>query len=192
MVTSLLVIGNESHFPGGAGIEVGRAATATEALTSLSHRAWDVVLVGTVPDATPEAFLANLTRRYPSIPVLATAPPVAQGSPAAVWEFVDGATPRGIADAVRRAAEVARLRREVERLGADREDRLVGGEVARTFERGSIREMERLMIVARLARLNQNRTHSAASLDISVRTLRNKLREYRGAAPLESPTGEAR
>ena len=39
--------------------------------------------------------------------------------------------------------------------------------------------MERLMILDRLARLNQNRTRSAESLEISVRTLRNKLRDYR-------------
>jgi DNA-binding NtrC family response regulator len=51
--------------------------------------------------------------------------------------------------------------------------------VERTFRRGSIREMERLMILDRLARLNQNRTRSAESLEISVRTLRNKLRDYR-------------
>ena len=51
--------------------------------------------------------------------------------------------------------------------------------VDRTFRRGSIRDMERLMILDRLARLNQNRTRSAESLEISVRTLRNKLRDYR-------------
>ena len=51
--------------------------------------------------------------------------------------------------------------------------------IERTFRRGSIRDMERLMILDRLARLNQNRTRSAESLEISVRTLRNKLRDYR-------------
>jgi DNA-binding NtrC family response regulator len=54
--------------------------------------------------------------------------------------------------------------------------------VERTFRRGSIRDMERLMILDRLARLNQNRTRSAESLEISVRTLRNKLRDYRTTA----------
>jgi len=52
-------------------------------------------------------------------------------------------------------------------------------DVERVFRRGSIREMERLMILDRLTRLNQNRTRSAESLEISVRTLRNKLRDYR-------------
>jgi DNA-binding NtrC family response regulator len=52
-------------------------------------------------------------------------------------------------------------------------------EVASTFRSGSIREMERLMILDRLVQLNQNRTRSAESLEISVRTLRNKLRDYR-------------
>jgi DNA-binding NtrC family response regulator len=54
-----------------------------------------------------------------------------------------------------------------------------GDEVENTFRNGSIREMERLMILDRLAQLNQNRTRSAESLEISVRTLRNKLRDYR-------------
>ncbi len=54
-----------------------------------------------------------------------------------------------------------------------------GDAVESVFQRGSIRDMERLMILDRLARLNQNRTRSAESLDISVRTLRNKLRDYR-------------
>jgi len=54
-----------------------------------------------------------------------------------------------------------------------------GDVVESVFQRGSIRDMERLMILDRLARLNQNRTRSAESLEISVRTLRNKLRDYR-------------
>jgi DNA-binding NtrC family response regulator len=59
-----------------------------------------------------------------------------------------------------------------------------GDAVENVFRSGSIRDMERLMILDRLARLNQNRTRSAESLEISVRTLRNKLRDYRTQAPL--------
>jgi DNA-binding NtrC family response regulator len=40
-------------------------------------------------------------------------------------------------------------------------------------------ELERQHIMAALARCNNNRTHAARLLDISVRTLRNKLNEYR-------------
>ena len=54
-----------------------------------------------------------------------------------------------------------------------------GDTVESVFRSGSIRDMERLMILDRLSRLNQNRTRSAESLEISVRTLRNKLRDYR-------------
>ena len=49
----------------------------------------------------------------------------------------------------------------------------------KTFRDGSIRAMEKLMIMHRLGDHSQNRTHTAKTLQISVRTLRNKLREYR-------------
>lgn len=44
---------------------------------------------------------------------------------------------------------------------------------------GSLWEMERDLIFKTLARVNDNRTHAAKELGISIRTLRNKLREYR-------------
>jgi two-component system response regulator FlrC len=54
----------------------------------------------------------------------------------------------------------------------------------------SIWEMERDLIIRTLERVNGNRTHAAKLLDISIRTLRNKLREYRqldtGSANLAS------
>jgi two-component system response regulator FlrC len=40
--------------------------------------------------------------------------------------------------------------------------------------------MERDLIFQTLARVRENRTHAAKELGISIRTLRNKLREYRG------------
>lgn len=45
---------------------------------------------------------------------------------------------------------------------------------------GSLWEMERELIFQTLARVRENRTHAAKELGISIRTLRNKLREYRG------------
>ncbi|HVM59870.1 MAG TPA: sigma-54 dependent transcriptional regulator [Verrucomicrobiae bacterium] len=44
----------------------------------------------------------------------------------------------------------------------------------------SMSELERRHILAALARCHNNRTHAAKLLDISVRTLRNKLNEYSG------------
>ncbi|MBI3603547.1 MAG: sigma-54-dependent Fis family transcriptional regulator [Nitrospirae bacterium] len=44
---------------------------------------------------------------------------------------------------------------------------------------GSLWEMERDLIFKTLAGVNDNRTHAAKVLGISIRTLRNKLREYR-------------
>jgi two-component system response regulator FlrC len=44
---------------------------------------------------------------------------------------------------------------------------------------GSLWEMERDLIFKTLVRVKENRTHAAKELGISIRTLRNKLREYR-------------
>jgi DNA-binding NtrC family response regulator len=43
----------------------------------------------------------------------------------------------------------------------------------------SVREMEKALILKTLNELGGNRTHAARSLGISIRTLRNKLNEYR-------------
>jgi len=52
---------------------------------------------------------------------------------------------------------------------------------------GSLWEMERELIFQTLARARENRTHAAKELGISIRTLRNKLREYRGTSCQVSP-----
>ncbi|ETR74178.1 MAG: hypothetical protein OMM_06470 [Candidatus Magnetoglobus multicellularis str. Araruama] len=46
---------------------------------------------------------------------------------------------------------------------------------------GTLKEMERKMIFRTLDETGGNRTHAADILGISVRTLRNKLNEYRNA-----------
>lgn len=43
----------------------------------------------------------------------------------------------------------------------------------------SMKNMEKSLILKTLAEYNNNRTHAAKALGISIRTLRNKLREYR-------------
>ncbi len=53
------------------------------------------------------------------------------------------------------------------------------GASVQTGRGGSLWEMERDLIVKTLVRVAQNRTRAAKELGISVRTLRNKLREYR-------------
>jgi DNA-binding NtrC family response regulator len=47
----------------------------------------------------------------------------------------------------------------------------------------SLREMEKNMIFKALAQTNGNRTHAAKMLGISIRTLRNKLNEYKDSLP---------
>lgn len=44
----------------------------------------------------------------------------------------------------------------------------------------TVRDMERKLIYKTLQHVDDNRTHAAQLLGISIRTLRNKLREYRG------------
>ncbi len=48
----------------------------------------------------------------------------------------------------------------------------------RSMVGNTVREMERKLIGQTLEHLNQNRTHAAKMLGISIRTLRNKLKEY--------------
>ena len=58
--------------------------------------------------------------------------------------------------------------------------------VAQLSGNGSLWEMERNLIFQTLVRVKENRTHAAKELGISIRTLRNKLREYRGASCQDS------
>jgi DNA-binding NtrC family response regulator len=50
----------------------------------------------------------------------------------------------------------------------------------------SVREMERALIMETLQAMNGNRTQAAKVLGISLRTLRNKLREYQGGAKIKA------
>jgi two-component system response regulator FlrC len=53
----------------------------------------------------------------------------------------------------------------------------------------SLAELEKRHIFAALEKTNQNRTHAAKLLGISIRTLRNKLTEY-GVNAKEESGGE--
>ena len=68
----------------------------------------------------------------------------------------------------------------------DRDALLIGNETKvqgvpelSSMRAGSLKEMEKKMIMHTLDQTNGNRTHAADILGISVRTLRNKLNEYR-------------
>jgi len=54
-----------------------------------------------------------------------------------------------------------------------------------------LNEMEKRHILAALDKCKGNRTHAAKLLDISIRTLRNKLHEYHGTAPKTDAEEEA-
>ena len=53
----------------------------------------------------------------------------------------------------------------------------------------TVKEMEKQLITKTLEEVNDNRTHAAELLGISIRTLRNKLREYK--QELEASQAEA-
>lgn len=44
--------------------------------------------------------------------------------------------------------------------------------------KATLREMEKVFILNRFSQLNNNRTHTARSLGIGIRTLQRKLKEY--------------
>jgi DNA-binding NtrC family response regulator len=54
----------------------------------------------------------------------------------------------------------------------------------------TLAEIERNHILSALDFCKGNRTHAASLLDVSIRTLRNKLHEYNGTAP--RPAGAQR
>jgi DNA-binding NtrC family response regulator len=155
-------------------VEVVNVITGSEALAKLAHRPWEAVAIGPrVPDMAVSAIVDAIVSRYPRVPVVLVADAPRDG----IWEHAPFADER-LHAALVRACEVGRLRQAV---SGGEAGELPDEDLEQTFQRGSIRDMERLMIFDRLDRLNQNRTRSAASLAISVRTLRNKLREYREA-----------
>jgi two-component system response regulator FlrC len=72
------------------------------------------------------------------------------------------------------------LRGRLKIAPADLFDHTVESAESHGFQAGqSVGEMERKLIMTTLEQTNGNRTHAAKLLGISLRTLRNKLREYR-------------
>jgi DNA-binding NtrC family response regulator len=175
----IVMVGVDPALANAVGVRGARVMTGAETLALLARRTCDAIVVGAhVLDMRAEVLIGAVAARHPDTPVVRVGSADAPGC-AAVWEHVPAQRDR-LASAIDRAAEVGRLRRALAGGGAGgaHDDR-----VDEVFRSGSIRDMERLMILRRLARLDQNRTRSASSLEISVRTLRNKLRRYRAAPP---------
>ncbi|MEJ2031743.1 MAG: sigma 54-interacting transcriptional regulator, partial [Deltaproteobacteria bacterium] len=79
--------------------------------------------------------------------------------------------------------EISRQKSPAAAVSLSNEDSSSGPEM--DFGGTSLREMERLMIMSALRKTDDNRTHAAKMLGISVRTLRNKLQEYRSQGIIE-------
>jgi len=54
----------------------------------------------------------------------------------------------------------------------------------------TLAEMEKSHILSALNHCKGNRTHAANLLDVSIRTLRNKLHEYNGTTPGQNEVGK--
>ena len=92
----------------------------------------------------------------------------------------------GIGDMVERPRELAPSdEASADGLSRDERSERRMADVDDVFRRGVIRDMECLMILNRLDECGGNRTRAAGTLGISVRTLRNKLRDYRARGILE-------
>ncbi|HZP41949.1 MAG TPA: sigma-54 dependent transcriptional regulator [Candidatus Binatia bacterium] len=90
---------------------------------------------------------------------------------------------RELENAIERAALLARapVLEPADFEGESRAPLQIGGSLAGL----TVREMERRLIVDTLKRTRNNRTQAARLLGISIRTLRNKLAEYRQRGDLE-------
>ena len=176
MVKTILLAGVGRAWITGSDVTLLVTMLGAEAMDVLARRSCDAIAIGNVPDLGQADLAESIHTRYRGIPIVT----IGEQAPLVVpvWEHVPTSSLDRLPAVLERASEVGWLRREYDRC-ARAASEAHPREVEVTFEQGSIRDMERLMIVGRLERLNQNRTRSAESLDISVRTLRNKLREYR-------------
>ena len=88
---------------------------------------------------------------------------------------------RELENTIARAALLSHddARIEVEHLVFDGVDSMGGTEGGEMPVGITLREAEKRLILKTLKAQNGNRTHASKVLDISVRTLRNKLNEYR-------------
>ncbi|MFZ5776049.1 MAG: sigma-54-dependent transcriptional regulator [Thermodesulfobacteriota bacterium] len=100
---------------------------------------------------------------------------LAQGQELALWDFWDDVEPPSLSEPALSPA-----------VGADTAP-VAAANASAAVEVGmqTLREVERQMILQALRKTDNNRTHAADLLGISVRTLRNKLHEYRSQGLME-------
>jgi DNA-binding NtrC family response regulator len=150
------------------GHTVETASNGIDAVSRLSSETFDAVITDLQIQAGDGVDLFHHVRRTdPAMPIVVLS--AFASVPAAVEAIKSGASdflPKplshvGLGDVIGRLAE------RPQRNDAD------------NAEIVTVSEMERKLIMTTLRKTNGNRTHAAKLLGISLRTLRNKLREYR-------------
>jgi DNA-binding NtrC family response regulator len=173
-----------------------RAYTAHEregALTLLAREAVDVVLLDiALPGASGVEILEEVRRTLPRLQVVmltgtATVETAVRAMKLGAFDYLTKPYDLGQLTTLidlafartREAAEAAaRKRAEAERLGAAVRTAL-GADPAPVAEGGSLAELEKAHILKVLAEQGGNRTAAARVLGVDVKTLYNKLKEYR-------------
>jgi len=96
------------------------------------------------------------------------------------WDLWDEEAPAGAPTCVVKEQDVDSVSKDKETMGQAGSPQFIDA----SGQMISLHEAERQMIIQALQKTDNNRTHAAKILGISVRTLRNKLHEYRSSGLL--------
>jgi DNA-binding NtrC family response regulator len=168
----------------GAGFAVEARATAEDALARLRRGGIELVLIDLGAPEGRFAMLRAIRRAGMHVPAIVIAAHGTLDDAVAAMKFgaFDVVTDADVLDVVRWAVAVrdrSAVRPERSWYGTRDACAPVVPHLGVGLAGLTVREVERALILETLARTAQNRTRAARMLGISVRTLRNKLAEYR-------------
>jgi DNA-binding NtrC family response regulator len=147
---------------------VETASTGKAALSKLSTTSFDAVITDLqMPGQDGLALFHSILKSKPELPVVVLS---ALASVNAAVEAIKS----GASDFLQKPFSSDALDKVIENIFDSAQPR-----ESDNAEVVTVSEMERKLIMTALRKTNGNRTHAAKLLGISLRTLRNKLREYR-------------